>query len=193
MTHNHESSSVRHMTASMVVIDLNTERVLLIGHKATGLLMFPGGHIDANEAPHQAALREVEEETGVKALVHSTQPYVQLPGMRSAGNPWMTFEIPAPAKPARPGKPAEDAHTHIDLLFIGTADSAKALSLAEGEVYAGIWAPISRLSELEVRSEVPQVAVMALATLRALGSPQTTFITISGSGMFHVDNVSIVS
>ena len=41
----------RHFTASMVVIDTTTARVLLIHHNASGLLQFPGGHVDPNEAP----------------------------------------------------------------------------------------------------------------------------------------------
>lgn len=41
-------------------------KILLIKHKKIGLWMSPGGHIDADEAPHIAAEREFFEETGVR-------------------------------------------------------------------------------------------------------------------------------
>ncbi len=49
----------RHFTASMVVLDVERGLVLLVHHRASGLWMFPGGHVDPDEAAHEAALREV--------------------------------------------------------------------------------------------------------------------------------------
>lgn len=41
-------------------------QVLVLGHRS-GTWVFPKGHIESGEAPLQAALREVEEEAGVRA------------------------------------------------------------------------------------------------------------------------------
>ena len=41
-------------------------KVLLIKHTKLGLWLNPGGHLEANEAPHQAAEREFFEETGIR-------------------------------------------------------------------------------------------------------------------------------
>ncbi|MFH2118361.1 MAG: NUDIX domain-containing protein, partial [Candidatus Paceibacterota bacterium] len=41
-------------------------KVLLIKHKKLGFWLAPGGHIEDDELPHQAAEREVWEETGLK-------------------------------------------------------------------------------------------------------------------------------
>lgn len=41
-------------------------KVLLIKHKKLGIWLSPGGHLEANELPHQAAEREFWEETGIK-------------------------------------------------------------------------------------------------------------------------------
>ncbi len=41
-------------------------KVLLVKHKKLGIWLNPGGHIEANELPYQAAEREFFEETGVK-------------------------------------------------------------------------------------------------------------------------------
>ncbi|MEU2994716.1 NUDIX domain-containing protein [Streptomyces sp. NPDC001758] len=54
-----------HVTCSAVVIDRD-RRVLHIVHKATGLLLTPGGHAEADRSLMAAALREVSEETGIR-------------------------------------------------------------------------------------------------------------------------------
>lgn len=156
--------TARHLTASMVVIDLGAAAVLLVHHNATGLWLFPGGHVDPGETPGEAALREVFEETGVKAAIAGL-PQVDLPGMVGHPSPWITAEIPAPAKSDRPGKPAEAAHTHIDLLFVGTADSTAQLTAALDEVASVRWVPIAELAGLGVRAEVPAVAEAAQVLL----------------------------
>lgn len=158
------TETTRHLTASMVVVDPRSETVLLVWHNATGRWMFPGGHVDADEAPAEAALREVEEETGVKASVAGA-PAMQLPGMRWLPSPWLTAEIPAPAKPERPGKPAEPAHSHIDLLFLGVADSRSRLVPRLDEVASARWQPVDEVDDLAVRAEVPQLARLAYAAV----------------------------
>lgn len=154
----------RHLTASMVVIDPRAAAVLLVFHNATGKWMFPGGHVDPDETPAEAALREVFEETGVEATVFG-RPDVTLPGMAWHPSPWLTAEIPAPAKPERPGKPAEPAHAHIDLLFIGTASISARVTVRLDEVASVRWEPIAVLEGLDVRAEVPDVARAAYARI----------------------------
>lgn len=151
------TAATRHLTASMVVIDPDTAAVLLFHHHATGKWLFPGGHVDPDESPAEAALREVFEETGIRATI-TGPPRVDLPGMTWQPSPWLTAAIPAPAKPARPGKPAEPAHTHIDLLFIGTADRDATLTARLDEVAAARWVPIDSLDGIDVRAEVPAAA-----------------------------------
>ncbi|MFY1633651.1 NUDIX domain-containing protein [Solwaraspora sp. WMMB335] len=38
-------------------------------HRKIGLWLYPGGHVDPNETPAEAAVREVVEETGVQTVV----------------------------------------------------------------------------------------------------------------------------
>ncbi len=58
------------LTASGSLVHNN--KILLVKHKKLGIWLTPGGHIDENELPHQAAEREFWEETGVKVkAVHT--------------------------------------------------------------------------------------------------------------------------
>lgn len=59
----------QHFTASGVVIA--RAHILLVHHKRIGAWLPPGGHIDPGELPHEAAAREVLEETGVEVDVLS--------------------------------------------------------------------------------------------------------------------------
>lgn len=156
------TSASRHLTASMVVFD--GPQVLLVHHNATGKWVFPGGHVDEGETPAEAALREVREETGLIAVIRP-QILVDIPGQRWHPSPWVTAEIAAPAKPQRPGKPAEPAHTHIDLLFIGTADSNLPVSVPLDEASGARWVPLGELKLTNVREEVPAVAQQAFGLL----------------------------
>ncbi|GAC1527666.1 MAG: NUDIX hydrolase [Chloroflexota bacterium] len=59
----------RHFTATTFVVSHG--KVLLHEHRKQRLWLPPGGHIERDELPHQAALREVEEETGFRIHLHS--------------------------------------------------------------------------------------------------------------------------
>jgi 8-oxo-dGTP pyrophosphatase MutT (NUDIX family) len=54
---------------------LQDGKVLLIKHKMLGIWLSPGGHIDPNELPHQAAEREFFEETGIRVRTVSAQEH----------------------------------------------------------------------------------------------------------------------
>lgn len=86
--------------------------VLLHFHRKLGRWLPPGGHIEPNELPDEAALREVYEETAIiSTLIGEQLNEVALPGQpeqlcRPAG---MQLAVIAPG------------HEHIDLVFFATS------------------------------------------------------------------------
>ena len=64
-------SNIRHFTATGFVVDSNA--ILLHWHPKVLAWLPPGGHIENNEDPVEAILREVLEETGLKVEILSTR------------------------------------------------------------------------------------------------------------------------
>ncbi|MFD5368422.1 NUDIX domain-containing protein [Streptomyces sp. NPDC127103] len=120
-----------HITCSAVVID-RAGRVLHVRHKASGLLLAPGGHVEASDASLlAAALREVEEETGLPASSLALTPEFR-------DHP---IDIGVHDIDARPSK-AEPAHRHYDVRFVFClADDALSptLTLQAEEVGEATW------------------------------------------------------
>jgi 8-oxo-dGTP pyrophosphatase MutT (NUDIX family) len=84
------------------------DQVLLHPHKKLGKLLPPGGHIEENELPDEAALRETLEETGLRIELlgelapKSLEPGSPLPLVRPRG---VQLEFISPG------------HEHIDLIY----------------------------------------------------------------------------
>lgn len=178
---------IRHLTASAVVIDRSTCMTLLVRHAASGVWQFPGGHLEPGEDPGEAALREVKEETGAEAQIVAQPRIPLLPGMTVLATPWVVLNIPAPAKPARPGRDAEDAHTHVDLLFIAVADRRQMLHHGDGGVTDVAWFDIRNLTAYDVRDEVPILARLAWEQLnRADANISMTAVAGEGGRVIQV-------
>jgi 8-oxo-dGTP pyrophosphatase MutT (NUDIX family) len=93
----------RHFTVAVFVV--RDGKVLLHWHRKLGTWLPPGGHIERDELPDEAAVREVLEETGVE---------VELMGERRE-------DVENPVQLHRPaGVQLEDigpGHQHIDLIY----------------------------------------------------------------------------
>jgi 8-oxo-dGTP pyrophosphatase MutT (NUDIX family) len=93
----------RHFTVAVFVV--RDGKVLLHWHRKLGMWLPPGGHIERDELPDEAAVREVLEETGVE---------VELLGERRE-------DVEDPVQLHRPaGVQLEyigPGHQHIDLIY----------------------------------------------------------------------------
>ena len=62
----------RHFTSTVLIV--YKDRVLLHQHKKFNSLLPVGGHLERDELPEEAALREVKEETGLSVTLYNPDP-----------------------------------------------------------------------------------------------------------------------
>ncbi|MFB6283617.1 MAG: NUDIX domain-containing protein [Halobacteria archaeon] len=98
-------------TASAFVVDSGT--VLFIDHEKTGYMLQPGGHIETNEVPHEAAVREVREETGVEVELHGHH--------RRQRYSDVVADVPQPYKLNT--HRIREGHWHCDHVFFATPEN----------------------------------------------------------------------
>ena len=100
---------VRHFTATAYVV--HDGRVALHWHPKVKAWLPPGGHVEENEDPVQAVLRETEEETGLKTAVVPTGPAINLsyPVIVQPPLTIMVEDI---------HDPVDGYHQHIDLIYV---------------------------------------------------------------------------
>lgn len=104
----------RHFTATVYIVHEDRERVLLIYHRKLQKWLAPGGHLDANELPSQAAIREAREETGLEIeLVSQETVWVQQANSRSFERPSLCLLHEVPPYGNQP------AHQHMDFIYVG--------------------------------------------------------------------------
>ena len=101
----------RDFTATCHVIYDN--KVLLIYHKKFKKWLPPGGHMEENETPAEAAKREVFEETGLHVeLVSQDTITISRWNAKSIERPYLCLLEEIPAYGETP------AHQHIDFIFL---------------------------------------------------------------------------
>lgn len=106
------SETTRHFTATTFVV--RGGKVLLHRHPKQGIWLPPGGHIERDELPHDAAVREIEEETGLRPRLHSEVEAQHLTELMQCG------VVPQPAFIL-----IEDInpfHQHVDFTYFAQSD-----------------------------------------------------------------------
>lgn len=113
----------RDFTATTFVV--RHARTLLLNHKKIGAWLPPGGHIDPNELPDDAALREVREETGLEVVLLS--PRNRLGTVEVLGRPECILL-----------EQISEDHQHIDLIYFARVTGGS-LEVAEAEAHGHGW------------------------------------------------------
>lgn len=136
----------RQFTATAVI--LKDDKTLLILHRKSGTWQPPGGHIDPNETPPEAAIREAFEETGLEvALIPQENIWINNPNAKSIERPYVCFleEIPAYQN--------HQPHQHIDMIYLARPVSGTEIENARET--AGIrWFTLHDIENLKPNVEI---------------------------------------
>jgi 8-oxo-dGTP pyrophosphatase MutT (NUDIX family) len=145
---------LRHFTVAVFVV--HQRRVLLHYHRKLGKWLPPGGHIEDNELPDDAALREVREETGVDVELVGPYGLVEPP-------------VDAPRQLIVPAgiqvEPIYPGHEHIDLVYFARPIGPVEIDAALAESDQVAWYGAEELRRLGASEEIQTWALRALDTL----------------------------
>jgi ADP-ribose pyrophosphatase YjhB (NUDIX family) len=126
--------TTRHFTATVYLV--NDGATLLHRHDRLGIHVPPGGHLDRDELPHEAGLREVHEETGIEAdLLTADRPApVDAPAGEELPRPrhQMLYDINVHPD-------GEVGHQHIDFVYFAAAPTREVDPEGEDEADADAW------------------------------------------------------
>jgi 8-oxo-dGTP pyrophosphatase MutT (NUDIX family) len=123
-----------HFTASCFIVD-DRARLLLHHHRRLERWLQMGGHVEGDESPAAAALREGAEESGLRDLAPI-----------GAG----IFDLDIHTIPAAKGEPA---HDHFDVRYLARTARPEAITIDRGESNELAWVTLDRAAELMPHAE----------------------------------------
>ena len=123
-----------HITASALVIDCASGRVLLHYHRKLSRWLQVGGHLEGETDVAQAALREAREETGLLDLAFFPLAAVA------------PVDLDVHTIPAQPDMPA---HLHLDFRYLLTTRQPHALAPERGESLQFRWLTVEQALALD--------------------------------------------
>jgi len=141
----------RDFTATTVVV--HRRKVLLHHHRKLGLLLPLGGHIEPDELPDDAALREVREESGFRVTLHEPSPLWPLTDVRQLARPVAVL--------------LEDIgpnHQHVDLIYLATLADESEYPAGSGTEEL-VWLTAEEVELMEMPENVRALCRYALAVL----------------------------
>ncbi|MFC6732456.1 MULTISPECIES: NUDIX hydrolase [unclassified Haladaptatus] len=130
--------TTRHYTATVYIV--NDGATALHDHKRLDMWLPPGGHIDRDELPHEAAIREVSEETGLD---------VTLLAARTGASSATVEPLPEPAHLQLADVNVCDGHVghqHIDFVYFGSVEH-RDIQPEDGEIETWHWFTAAELRE----------------------------------------------
>lgn len=125
-----------HVTGSAWIVDAARGQALLTHHAKLGLWLQPGGHCDGDADVLRVAMREAEEEAGLKDLIPLLGGSI--------------FDVDAHNIPARKDEPA---HVHYDIRYAFEADPSLPLQIS-AESRDLRWVPLDGIASLNTDESV---------------------------------------
>lgn len=124
-----------HITGSAMIVNHDRTETLLTHHHKLDKWLQLGGHSDGDPDTLHVALREAEEESGLKGIVAVTEKI---------------FDVDVHSIPARKNEPE---HFHFDVRFLFEADHTQPL-LMTSESKDLAWIPLGRIEEYTTEESV---------------------------------------
>jgi len=123
----------------------------MIYHNKLRVWLPPGGHIEENELPDKAVLREILEETGIKALIISDKQKLTLSDK-------FCKELECPFTILLEDIERNKTHNHIDMIYLCIAvNENEELLLQKSEINNIGWFSFDQIKKLKTFENVKEL------------------------------------
>lgn len=122
-----------HITSSGYIINKNRDKVLMIYHKIYDSWAWTGGHADGDDDLLHVAIKEAQEETGLKNVKALDKDIFSLDVLTVDGH-------------IKRGKYVS-SHLHLNVTYLLEADEKEELKVNEDETKGVKWLPINDLGK----------------------------------------------
>lgn len=161
-----------------LAIVIHDGKILLVHHKKLDVWLAPGGHIDPDELPHHAAIRECFEETGVRIEVIDLRapqtPYSEsewVPSPYESNLHWVSQQnyqfrtAPQPAHPTSASAKQQlklDAQwqrgceQHVGLFFLAKPIGSTKTAVNSSETHGVGWFTLQEINNLQTSADIRQ-------------------------------------
>jgi 8-oxo-dGTP pyrophosphatase MutT (NUDIX family) len=149
--------TTRHFTATVYLVADGA--TALHEHPRLGIRLPPGGHVDRGELPHEAALREAREETGLEPTLLTDHDDVRSDTARAIPRPrhLMLADVNVCGD--------EVGHQHVDHVFYATVER-RVIDPAPDEPGPDAWAwyDPDDLRATDIDADVRELGIEAIET-----------------------------
>lgn len=139
-------NAIAHMTASSVIVNEARDKMLMIHHKIYDTWTWQGGHTDGEGDLLKVALKEAEEETGIR----------DFKVLKDDDGLIIGLDILTVREHIKNGR-FVSAHLHLNASFLFEANEEDVLSLNQEETNGVRWIPVSDIDEMADEPEITPI------------------------------------
>jgi len=138
---------IGHFSAAGFVVNKEKNKMLAVYHKISDGWTYPGGHADGEENLLSVALREVYEETGLKANVLKTEPFM--------------ISI-LPTEYHLKNNQFVSSHLHFDIIYLMEVDESIPLKIVDDAIDAVKWIPFQDIEKEKICYFIKPIVIRML-------------------------------
>ena len=145
-----------HITSSGFVLNKEKDKVLMVHHNIFNAWSLAGGHADGEEDLLSVAVKEVEEETGVKNVAPTTSDIIALDILPVLGHMKKGQYI--------------SAHLHLSVVYLLEVDEQEPLKVKTDENSDVKWIPIDKVVKCSNEPHMQKVYHKIISKLKFVKS-----------------------
>lgn len=153
--------TTRHFTATMYIVC--DDKTALHHHPKLSMWLPPGGHIGRDELPHEAAIREASEETGLEVNLFHTPNGPSSATARALPHPETILLEDITVVDQHP------SHQHIDFIYFGSVATQSIDPKGTDEVDSSAWNWVDKselATDTRYATDVADLGIRAIDAVR---------------------------